>query len=137
MHNVILTLIFSFTLKSSHKLNKFKLYVDYGRISKINEIGDLYKFVEKFNFYKDDYYENVDLGFDNEGLSFLDYIKSKNIKLFKGNLYILDFKFGNKINPNNDKVLLYRSLINKKGYYIYAKEKGRDIKLDIAYIFRA
>ena len=125
---MILVLILSFTLKSSHKLNKFKLYIEYNRVSKLNEITDLKQFIQKFNHYKNDYYKNVDFGFDN--------VKN-NIKLFKGNLYILDFKFGNKINPNDDKVLLYRSLINKKGYYIYARENGRDIELDIAYIFKA
>ncbi len=134
---MILVLILSFTLKSSHKLNKFKLYIEYNRVSKLNEITDLKQFIQKFNHYKNDYYKNVDFGFDNVGLSFLNYIKKNNIKLFKGNLYILDFKFGNKINPNDDKVLLYRSLINKKGYYIYARENGRDIELDIAYIFKA
>ena len=111
-------------------------YLDYENISEVSMIDPINNFISKLKIYKDDYYRAVDESLIVEGVTFLDYIKNNNIKLFKGNLYILNFSLGNIINPNGDKILLYYSDEDKKGYYFYAKENGRDINLDLARIFR-
>ncbi|EIA24529.1 hypothetical protein SFBSU_006G698 [Candidatus Arthromitus sp. SFB-mouse-SU] len=133
---MVLTLIFSLIMNSNYMSKNISTYLDYENISEVGMIDPINNFISKLKIYKDDYYRAVDESLIVEGVTFLDYIKNNNIKLFKGNLYILNFSLGNIINPNGDKILLYYSDEDKKGYYFYAKENGRDINLDLARIFR-
>ena len=133
---MVLTLIFSLIMNSNYMSKNISTYLDYENISEVSMIDPINNFISKLKIYKDDYYRAVDESLIVEGVTFLDYIKNNNIKLFKGNLYILNFSLGNIINPNGDKILLYYSDEDKKGYYFYAKENGRDINLDLARIFR-
>ncbi|WP_042294735.1 hypothetical protein [Candidatus Arthromitus sp. SFB-mouse-NL] len=133
---MVLTLIFSLIMNSNYMSKNISTYLDYENISEVGMIDPINNFISKLKIYKDDYYRAVDESLIVEGVTFLDYIKNNNIKLFKGNLYILSFSLGNIINPNGDKILLYYSNEDKKGYYFYAKENGRDINLDLARIFR-
>ncbi len=123
-------------MNSNYMSKNISTYLDYENISEVSMIDPINNFISKLKIYKDDYYRAVDESLIVEGVTFLDYIKNNNIKLFKGNLYILNFSLGNIINPNGDKILLYYSDEDKKGYYFYAKENGRDINLDLARIFR-
>ncbi|BAK80059.1 hypothetical protein SFBNYU_005930 [Candidatus Arthromitus sp. SFB-mouse-NYU] len=123
-------------MNSNYMSKNISTYLDYENISEVGMIDPINNFISKLKIYKDDYYRAVDESLIVEGVTFLDYIKNNNIKLFKGNLYILNFSLGNIINPNGDKILLYYSDEDKKGYYFYAKENGRDINLDLARIFR-
>ncbi|AID44960.1 Hypothetical protein SFBmNL_01055 [Candidatus Arthromitus sp. SFB-mouse-NL] len=123
-------------MNSNYMSKNISTYLDYENISEVGMIDPINNFISKLKIYKDDYYRAVDESLIVEGVTFLDYIKNNNIKLFKGNLYILSFSLGNIINPNGDKILLYYSNEDKKGYYFYAKENGRDINLDLARIFR-
>lgn len=133
---MVLTLIFSLIMNSNYMSKNISTYLDYENISEVGMIDPINNFISKLKIYKDDYYRAIDESLIVEGVTFLDYIKNNNIKLFKGNLYILSFSLGNIINPNGDKILLYYSNEDKKGYYFYAKENGRDINLDLARIFR-
>ncbi|BAK56746.1 hypothetical protein SFBM_0980 [Candidatus Arthromitus sp. SFB-mouse-Japan] len=133
---MVLTLIFSLIMNSNYMSKNISTYLDYENISEVGMIDPINNFISKLKIYKDDYYRAIDESLIVEGVTFLDYIKNNNIKLFKGNLYILNFSLGNIINPNGDKILLYYSDEDKKGYYFYAKENGRDINLDLARIFR-
>ncbi len=133
---MVLTLIFSLIMNSNYMSKNISTYLDYENISEVSMIDPINNFISKLKIYKDDYYRAIDESLIVEGVTFLDYIKNNNIKLFKGNLYILNFSLGNIINPNGDKILLYYSDEDKKGYYFYAKENGRDINLDLARIFR-
>ncbi len=123
-------------MNSNYMSKNISTYLDYENISEVGMIDPINNFISKLKIYKDDYYRAIDESLIVEGVTFLDYIKNNNIKLFKGNLYILNFSLGNIINPNGDKILLYYSDEDKKGYYFYAKENGRDINLDLARIFR-
>ncbi len=123
-------------MNSNYMSKNISTYLDYENISEVSMIDPINNFISKLKIYKDDYYRAIDESLIVEGVTFLDYIKNNNIKLFKGNLYILNFSLGNIINPNGDKILLYYSDEDKKGYYFYAKENGRDINLDLARIFR-
>ena len=133
---MVLKLIFSLIMNSNYMSKNISTYLDYENISEVGMIDPINNFISKLKIYKDDYYRAIDESLIVEGVTFLDYIKNNNIKLFKGNLYILNFSLGNIINPNGDKILLYYSDEDKKGYYFYAKENGRDINLDLARIFR-
>ena len=133
---MVLTLIFSLIMNSNYMSKNISTYLDYENISEVSMIDPINNFISKLKIYKDDYYRAIDESLIVEGVTFLDYIKNNNIKLFKGNLYILNFSLGNIINPNGDKILLYYSDEDKKGYYFYAKENGRDINLELARIFR-
>lgn len=123
-------------MNSNYMSKNISTYLDYENISEVGMIDPIDDFISKLKIYKDDYYRAVDESLITEEVTFLDYVKNNNIKLFKGDLYILSFSLGNSVNPNGDKILLYCSNENKKGYYFYVKENGRDINLDLARIFR-
>lgn len=123
-------------MNSNYMSKNISAYLDYENISEIDKIDPINDFLFKFKMYKDDYYSAIDESLIADDTTFLNYVINNNIKLFKGDLYILNFKLGNSINPNGDKILLYYDRITKKGYYFYAEENGRDIKLDLARIFR-
>ena len=133
---MVLILIFGFVINSNYIIRNIEVYLDYENISEIHKIDAIDKFISQLEFYKDDYYNKVDLEFIDGGVTFLDYVKNNNLKLFKGNFYILDFILGNKVNPNNDKIVFYYSTENREGYYFYVKEHGRNIDLNIARVFR-
>lgn len=123
-------------MNSNYMSKNISIYLDYENISEIDKIDPINDFLFKFKMYKDDYYNAIDESLIENDTTFLNYIMDNNIKLFKGDLYILNFKLGNSINPNGDKILLYHDRITRESYYFYAEENGRDIKLDLARIFR-
>lgn len=133
---MVLILIFAFIINSNYLSKNIDVYLNYEKISEVGRMDSIDKFISKLEFYKNDYYRNIDLEIIENQYSFLDYLKINNFKLFNGDFYILDFELGNKINPNNDKVLFYYSNENREGYYFYAKEYGRNINLNLARIFR-
>lgn len=134
---MVLILIFGFVVNSNYITKDIDVYLQYEEINDVNEISEIENFINQLEIHKNSYYEKVDLGLIKSDLSFLDYVKKENLKLFKGNFSILNFTLGNKVNLNGDKVVLYYSDKNEEGYYFYAKEHGRNINLSIARIFRA
>lgn len=129
-------LIFGIVLNSNYIGKNIKVYCEYENISERNSIEIIDKFIGQLERYKNEYYNAIDNEILESNISFLDYIKFNDLKLFRGDFYILDFRLGNKVNPNNDKVIFYYSDESREGYYFYAKEYDRNIDLDIARIFR-
>lgn len=133
---MVMILIFGLIINSNLIGKNFEAYLGAEKKTDRDQLDIAEEFVLKLGAYKDEYYRNIDLGVIEDEFTFLNYIKKNNLKLFNGNFYILDFVLGNKLNPNGYKILFYKDKRIDRGYYFYTKENGRNIKLNIARIFK-
>lgn len=133
---MVIILIFGFVINSNYITKDMDVYLAYEEMNNLDDIEDITIFINRLEDYKNSYYDKVDLGILESDLSFLDYVKTNNLNLFKGNFSVLDFTIAGKVNLNDYKVVFYYSDKNEEGYYFYAKEYGRDINLNIARILK-